>query len=435
MAIAARTMADFIPLTVTSKAAAVPPEDFVSRAPALADRDGDGDDDDDGGLREPWRCAASHLAGLSITEVLHEELVRFCEFISPTPAEHAARDGLIDRFHQLAAELFPGAEVVVFGSVATRLYLPVSDLDLVIFYETSDPKLCLRVLAEQLQARNLVAYIELILTARVPIVKFKDAQTGISVDVCMNVENGRAACALINEFQLAIPALRPLTLFLKYFLHCRDMNDTYTGGVGSFLLQMMIVSQLQLHPYGSMRLPASATASAPASRDLNLGALLLSFLEVFGKTFNYAVVGISVRDGGSYFSKAQRGAAFTDVMRPYLLSVENPLEPDVDVGRNSFGIMRVRRAFSWAFDRLTLEFPDEPCRTLLGRLVPVRGEVFRARGLGGTPPLSLTGSGSDDGAQRRDRKSQRRPPRTSSAKDAARGEHAPKRRKHQRRAA
>lgn len=114
---------------------------------------------------------------------------------------------------------------------------------------------------------------------------------------------------------------------------------------------------------------------------------------------------------------------------------QNPLEPDVDVGRNSFGIMRVRRAFSWAFDRLTLEFPDEPCRTLLGRLVPVRGEVFRARGLGGTPPLSLTGSGSDDGAQRRDRKSQRRPPRTSSAKDAARGEHAPKRRKHQRRAA
>lgn len=154
------------------------------------------------------------------------------------------------------------------------------------------------------------------------VVKFKDAQTGISVDVCMNVENGRAACALINEFQLAMPALRPLTLFLKYFLHCRDMNDTYTGGVGSFLLQMMIVSQLQLHPYGSMRLPASATASAPASRDLNLGALLLSFLEVFGKTFNYAVVGISVRDGGSYFSKAQRGAAFTDVMRPYLLSVE-----------------------------------------------------------------------------------------------------------------
>lgn len=67
----------------------------------------------------------------------------------------------------------------------------------------------------------------------------------------------------------------------------------------------------------------------------------------------------------------------------------------MDVGRNSFGVMRVRRSFAWAYDRLTINFPDETVRssrpwlnriliiiqstTLLGRLVSVRGEPFRIR--------------------------------------------------------
>ena len=42
------------------------------------------------------------------------------------------------------------------------------------------------------------------------------------------------------------PALRPLTLFLKYFLNCRLLNETFTGGIGSFMLQMMILSHLQV---------------------------------------------------------------------------------------------------------------------------------------------------------------------------------------------
>eukprot|EP00474_Spongospora_subterranea_P008660 CRZ09118.1 hypothetical protein [Spongospora subterranea] len=326
------------------------------------------DDFDD----EPWRCSKSHLKGLTLTEKIHEELIRFCEFVSPTTHEQEMRDDVVCRFRSLALELFPGADVCVFGSVATRLYLPVSDLDLVVFYDGSDAKLNLRLLADELQKRGTVSFIEQILSAKVPIIKFTDAQTGIKVDVCFNVENGRSACNLINTFQQDMPALRPLTLFLKYFLQFREMNETYSGGIGSFLLQMMIVSHLQLHPFGS-----SKRLSSPANKNLNLGALLLSFFELYGKVFNYAVVGISVRNGGSYFSKVQKG--FADDARSYLLCVENPLEPEIDVGRNSFGIMRVRRSFSWAYDRLTLDFPDETSATLLGRLVTVRGEAFSIR--------------------------------------------------------
>lgn len=38
----------------------------------------------------------------------------------------------------------------------------------------------------------------------------------------------------------------------------------------------------------------------------NLGSLLLDFFSLYGITFNYSLLGISIRDGGSYFEKSSR---------------------------------------------------------------------------------------------------------------------------------
>jgi DNA polymerase sigma len=43
---------------------------------------------------------------------------------------------------------------------------------------------------------------------------------------------------------------------------------------------------------------------------------------------------------------------FYDYARPFLLSVENPLEPTMDVGRNSFNVQRIQRAFSHTLNTL-----------------------------------------------------------------------------------
>ena len=43
----------------------------------------------------------------------------------------------------------------------------------------------------------------------------------------------------------AMPPLRPLVLVLKFFLAQRGLNETFTGGVGSYMLQLMVVSFLQ----------------------------------------------------------------------------------------------------------------------------------------------------------------------------------------------
>ncbi len=73
------------------------------------------------------------------------------------------------------------------------------------------------------------------------------------------------------------------------------MNETYTGGVGSFLLCSMVVSFLQHKQktsYYSDLFPS-----------WNLGTLLLEFLQLYGVTFNYYFTGLSVKDDGKYFPK------------------------------------------------------------------------------------------------------------------------------------
>src|SRR5690349_12748746 len=119
----------------------------------------------------------------------------------------------------------------------------------------------------------------------------------------------------------------------------RKLNETYTGGVGSFMLVLMIVSFLQ------MRRHLSKTRSGAATE--NLGVLLTDFLELYGKTFNYYTTAISVRDGGYYFSKRQRFDCCVP-NRPCALSMENPDHPELDVGKNSYKSRKVRRAFETA---------------------------------------------------------------------------------------
>ena len=56
---------------------------------------------------------------------LHEEILDFAQFISPTPEEHEKREQLYQRFVQLVKGLWPNATVESFGSFATKLYLPM----------------------------------------------------------------------------------------------------------------------------------------------------------------------------------------------------------------------------------------------------------------------------------------------------------------------
>jgi DNA polymerase sigma len=209
---------------------------------------------------------------------------------------------------------------------------------------------------------------------QVPIIKFTDRETAIAFDITFDVQSSGQSVEWVKAELALRPALRPLTMFLKYFLYSRNLHETYHGGVGSFAILVMALSHLQL----GVGRTSEKRSVRHVDREYCLGALLVSFFQFYGKTLNYVRVGLSVRDGGSMFLKTSRD--WLDPRRPFLLSIENPFETDLDVGKNSFNIMRVRKAFEWAYDTLLLSNAYESdAPTLLSRIVHVNEVIYANR--------------------------------------------------------
>ncbi|OWZ14815.1 Poly(A) RNA polymerase [Phytophthora megakarya] len=291
----------------------------------------------------PWMGDRKGYFNKNVYECLHEEIMDFVSFISPTEEERNSRTQLVEEMRDVVKSLWPEATVETFGSHYTQMFLPQSDIDMVLF-GVPEGKEPLYELAECLEEKELVSYLEVIDKARIPIVKMVHKSSDIHVDVSFNVAGGLATGDLVKHYMRVYPAFRPLTLVLKYFTAQRGLNETYSGGVGSFLLQMMVVSFLQHHG-------RALGADHDDRKFNNLGQLLMGFFTLYGRDFNYTELAISVRNGGTYFYKDKRD--WYDGGRPFLISMENPNEPSLDIGKNSYEIRTVKRSFDYA--RLVLQ--------------------------------------------------------------------------------
>ena len=121
---------------------------------------------------------------------LHEDILDFVDAFAPSAHEHACRRESIEVVAAAVAERWPGAEAVAFGSYATGLYLPASDVDVALRFVPAatkrDKEETLRELATLLRARGLAREdaaagfeLEVIATARVPIATMGRAEEGM----------------------------------------------------------------------------------------------------------------------------------------------------------------------------------------------------------------------------------------------------------------
>lgn len=305
----------------------------------------------------PWLAKSSSSssvgAGGGGGSTLHEEIKAFAQFMSPTPGEKKMREEVIRRISSVITTVWPYAEVNVFGSSASELYLPLSDVDMGVVGAGKNP---IFALAAVFRRQGRYHNIETIAKARVPIIKLVDSETNCQVDISFaTTANGAVNTAIVKKFCVEAEEIRPLALVLKYYLSQMGLNEPYTGGIGSYTLLLMIISYLQLHrPEG------------PEGSDL--GELLKGFLLLYGRDFNYHRTGISVRNGGCYYQKARRGWGSAE--QPWLLSVEDPGDTENDASRSSYGIMEVRACFLNAYRALTSTSGlFESCPSFLARIL------------------------------------------------------------------
>ncbi|KAI9005648.1 hypothetical protein DFJ74DRAFT_612476, partial [Hyaloraphidium curvatum] len=271
-------------------------------------------------------------------DFFNAECSAFVDYISPRPWEHAMRGTVVERVARAVRSVWPNAEVAVFGSFETRMYLPSSDVDLVVFEPSARPPACLDQLARALR-QGVCREVEVIASARVPIIKCVDALTLFRADISFNMGSGVDSAAAVKGM-LAGPngaALRGLMAIMKQFLLQRDLNEVFSGGLGSYGLVIMIANFLALHP-----LLQAGIVDPSAS----LGTLFMDFLELYGKNLSHSTVGIGLdADGQGYYYQRRGG-------RGGGISVADPLDASNDVTRGSFQYASVRREFGNAHDLL-----------------------------------------------------------------------------------
>ncbi|KAF7686335.1 hypothetical protein HF521_015697 [Silurus meridionalis] len=293
---------------------------------------------------------------------LHEEIIDFYNFMSPRPEEATMRQEVVDRIESVIKELWPSADVQIFGSFSTGLYLPTSDIDLVVFGKWDRPPL--QQLEQALRKNNVAEpfSIKVLDKATVPIIKLTDQETDVKVDISFNVETGVKAARFIKDYVKKYTVLPYLIFVLKQFLLQRDLNEVFTGGISSYSLILMVISFLQLHPRIDARTP-----------NTNLGILLIEFFELYGRHFNYLKTGIRIKNGGAYMAKEDIMKAMSNGYRPSMLCIEDPLLPGNDVGRSSYGAMQPCSVTPGN------SYPNKDSDSTLGRIIKVTQEVIDYR--------------------------------------------------------
>ena len=101
----------------------------------------------------------------------HNEILDFCQYIEENEKEKATRREVVDRIKKVVLKCYPKAKVLVFGSCASGLNLPNSDIDLLVYNPEVRENSMINKLASELVSAHICKSIDPIKHAKVPIIK------------------------------------------------------------------------------------------------------------------------------------------------------------------------------------------------------------------------------------------------------------------------
>ena len=258
-------------------------------------------------------------------ELLHKEILEFCDDISPHPSEETMRNEVVERVRRVIQNRWRGTEVKVFGSFVTGLYLPTSDIDIVVCQNCPLYDLESEI---RLASINAPGTLKVLGQASVPIIKFVDKETKVKVDISFNM-SGLKSAEKVKDYLKQYPLLKKMVLVIKQYLCQCNLNEVYFGGIGSYSVILLVVSFFQHCPRCDLD-------------EGNLGVLVTDFFEFYGKKFDYSSYGIRLDGGGSYFEKMYDNA----------LLIKDPTDP-TNMIKGAWNIWKVQHAFERAFDSLS----------------------------------------------------------------------------------
>lgn len=292
--------------------------------------------------------------------------------------------GALSRLRGLVIRLWPLAVVEVYGSCSTGLAIPASDMDVVIAHIPDNMQWWnntvggspIAALANELRRETWVSSVKSLEHATIPIIKLECAcvpagyadhsRSIIKIDISFNggggiPHRGISTTAFAQRQRATHPQLMPLVLVLKQLLVERGLHEAYTGGLSSYALTIMLSALLQRH------------ALLPPPLRPSLGSLFATFLAIFGSSLDTRKWGVVVGSGDfgpiaplqalQCIPKVGTPDFWTYAADPVV--IQDPLQPDINVGRTCFGFRQVQLALDESLSAL-LNFEDGEGKSMLG---------------------------------------------------------------------
>ncbi|KAF2152483.1 hypothetical protein K461DRAFT_313168 [Myriangium duriaei CBS 260.36] len=195
---------------------------------------------------EPWVVSAADLKSV---ERLDAEIAKFAEWVSLTEDEQRARNTVTDMIIGLIKDVAPELKTEVFGSSATGLADPMSDIDVRLFPLDKKKVHADLLSAGIVQVADALAHhpdfdqvsmqykpLNLVQATHVP--------SGLSVQIVAGPQQSECM-GFVRKSLRQYPQLKSIYHVVKSMLECRDLVQPYKGYLSSYGLFNLIVASLK----------------------------------------------------------------------------------------------------------------------------------------------------------------------------------------------
>ena len=194
-----------------------------------------------GELEFPTAAEIPPSALTSLNDDIHEMLNKQLEHNK----KDKRRDKLFIFLKQLLEHRFPGSKLDKFGSSVTGLSLAQGDLDLCLQISGTVPHKIFNRIGRLLRQHDFVDIV-VIPHAKVPIVKCRDAKTGIPLDISVNNTLALHNTQLLKTYSMQDARVSQTILAIKYWAMCRDVSDAPSGTFSSYSWSLLCIQSMQM---------------------------------------------------------------------------------------------------------------------------------------------------------------------------------------------
>ena len=275
-----------------------------------------------------------------ITKQLQIDLIDFRDYVhSSVDQSQPVLEKLTSLINKYVTEsLGSDYNIKVYGSRATKLCLPLSDIDIVISSPNFKSYSPLFTLYQYLQNQNFYLKINYIGSTQVPLIKIvtKNEYNNLSLDISLeDAKHYGVECVnYIKNMMQKYEILTPMTLAVKNILLKATLNDPYKGGLSSYGVILLILNFINIEKEKGNDISIN-----------NLGNLFYDFLHYYGEIFEprNGIIDINNINDKSIFNRYQYQIRNGDLV------IVDPLNINNNVGKNTRQFGNIKLAFRIGF--------------------------------------------------------------------------------------